>query len=765
MGSHLSIYRSVIPIPDIPPEGALSGSSDPIKCKHPYLRNVVTTYVCINCSLELIEGRDDARIALERECEGLIRPSKSTCMSSTPPFRFGISIEYLLAFTKKHDCWSWTASEIVLKIIKPMTEATRCRYVELKGVVKYSRPAKTYVSYAHAGAWGDIVAAILDGGPDLKRMVWMDIFSCRQWPGDKRELEIIDVISHCDFFFSVCSYVESVDNEKRRTIDESERQQICFCRLNCLAEICLASRKFGMVIVIKCGNYVLGQNGSVLFKAKPWLLHRLCTFVDVDKADITMLSEKERVLSLLVDNFTDCKLVNSMIRRLLTGACRFANVGQIVSSRVPWAACGDRRALGAIRTVPADSICSAAAAGYYKLLEFLIKKHPKHINAQDRDELTPISLAATNGHLDCVELLITKDADLNAKIRYDLSGKSKAKCEMPLIVWATKHGYTSCVRLLLARGVDVNTMDMYGKTALIHAAKGGFLDCVDLIIAAGAVIDARVYYCKPFGWTALMFACKEGHDACVDTLISKGAQVNAKGFHSKTVLMIAAHSGHKNCVELLIEHGADLHAVDKQGWSALMYSSGAGHFECVEVLTNRGAEVNSRGFRAKTALHLASKGGSLESVDILISRGIDVLTGDKYGWTSLMHAAHAGHTQCVNILIDKGADYNAVGCRGENALIVASKAGHSDCVELLLSKGASIGSIDNTAQTALIVAASRGHIQCVELLIRDDYIDLNIEDKDNRTALMYATDNGHLNCVDLLTKKAAEIYARERGLI
>lgn len=764
MGSHLSIHQSIIPIPDIPSGRDSGGSSDPIKCKHPYLRSVDTAYVCMSCSLELLEGRDDARIALEREREGLIRPSKVTCMSSTPQSRFGISIEYLLAFTRKHDCWSWTASEIVVKIIKPMTEATRCRYIELNGVVKYSRPAKTFVSYSHKGAWGDIVAAILDGEPDRNRMIWIDIFSCRQWPGDKREFEVVDAVSHCNSFFSVCSYVESVDNEKRREIDESERQKINFCRLHCLAEICLASRKDGMIIVIKCGNYVLGQNGSVLFKAKPWLLYRLRTFVDVNRADITVLPAKNRALALFVDNFTDCKLVNSMIRRLLTGACRYANVGQILS-RVPWAACGDRRALRAIRAEPADGICSVAAAGYNKLLEFLIKKHPKHINAQDRDGLTPISLAATNGHLNCVELLITKGADLNAKIRYDLSGGTKAKCEMPLIVWATKHGYSNCLRLLLAKGVDVNAMDMRGKTAVIHAAKGGFLECLDLLVIAGAIIDSRVYYCKPFGWTALMFACYEGHAVCVETLISNGAQVNAKGFHSKTALMIAAHRGHKHCVELLIDSGADLHAVDRQGWSALMYSSGGGHFQCVEVLTGRGADVNLQGFRAKTALHLASKGGSSESVDILISHGIDVLSGDKYGWTSLMHAAHAGHTQCVNLLIDKGADFNAVGFRGENALIIASKAGHSNCVELLLSKGASIDSVDNTSQTALIVASSRGHARCVELLIREDYVNLNIEDKDNRTALMYASDNCHLNCVDLLTKKAAEIYARERGLI
>jgi hypothetical protein len=68
-----------------------------------------------------------------------------------------------------------------LNIIKPATEDTRCRAVELPEMESYVGPASTFISYAQAGRWGDLVAAIADGNADLERFVWIDIFAVRQW--------------------------------------------------------------------------------------------------------------------------------------------------------------------------------------------------------------------------------------------------------------------------------------------------------------------------------------------------------------------------------------------------------------------------------------------------------------------------------------------------------------------------------------------------------------------------------------------------------
>ena len=75
----------------------------------------------------------------------------------------GVSIGFLLQFTQRFDCWSWSSAEIIRKIIKPATQGTRCRFVELPEMKEFTGPAKTFISYAQAGCWGDLVAAVLDG--------------------------------------------------------------------------------------------------------------------------------------------------------------------------------------------------------------------------------------------------------------------------------------------------------------------------------------------------------------------------------------------------------------------------------------------------------------------------------------------------------------------------------------------------------------------------------------------------------------------------
>ena len=53
-------------------------------------------------------------------------------------------------------------------------------------------PAKTFISYAQQGSWGDLVAAILDGGADFNRKVWLDIFAlCNSNSSEKSDVGFI----------------------------------------------------------------------------------------------------------------------------------------------------------------------------------------------------------------------------------------------------------------------------------------------------------------------------------------------------------------------------------------------------------------------------------------------------------------------------------------------------------------------------------------------------------------------------------------------
>jgi ankyrin repeat protein len=84
----------------------------------------------------------------------------------------------------------------------------------------------------------------------------------------------------------------------------------------------------------------------------------------------------------------------------------------------------------------------------------------------------------------------------------NVEGKNDKNIPMPLIV-AARNGHIKIVELLLLRGADVNVRDKeQGTTALIAAAQQGHKEIVELLLKNGADINAR----ETSGKTALVEA-------------------------------------------------------------------------------------------------------------------------------------------------------------------------------------------------------------------------------------------------------------------
>jgi hypothetical protein len=169
-----------------------------LKCTHPYLNKWDGIYVCMDCNYRLEAQKDKDRINNEETME------KNTPYDVIPEGMSvgklsqmrGVSIKFLLQFTQKHDCWSWNSWNVIRKIIKPETESKRCRYVELDSMKNNVGPAQTFISYAQAGTWGDLVAAVADEA-DVNRFVWIDVFAIRQWPSSSPDLDFRSTIENC----------------------------------------------------------------------------------------------------------------------------------------------------------------------------------------------------------------------------------------------------------------------------------------------------------------------------------------------------------------------------------------------------------------------------------------------------------------------------------------------------------------------------------------------------------------------------------------
>ena len=107
-----------------------------------------------------------------------------------------------------------------------------------------------------------MVAALAEHA-NLKRRVWIDVFTVRQWPGNDADLNFTGVIERCTSFFLVCASLNSFTNMNRNQainhdiskIPDQDRKQIAFYRVWCLVEIaaaCEMMKNGKMNIVMKC---------------------------------------------------------------------------------------------------------------------------------------------------------------------------------------------------------------------------------------------------------------------------------------------------------------------------------------------------------------------------------------------------------------------------------------------------------------------------------------------------------------------------------
>ena len=198
---------------------------------------------------------------------------------------------------------------------------------------------------------------------------------------------------------------------------------------------------------------------------------------------------------------------------------------------------------------------------------------------QDGDHLaTPLIIAAYNGNLKAIKILLRYNADIEAR------GTIKSKKEV-----------------------------IEGCTPLWAAAAAGHLDAVKLLIEQNAEVDGGTVTNS----TPLRVAAFHGHHDIVRYLAESGADVNARTVFDRTPLMIACHNGHVPVVSYLVAHGADIKLQDKSGCSALHRAVQNDQFEIVDDLLALGAPQLPNNDRL-TPLLLASNECKIEMVEHMV---------------------------------------------------------------------------------------------------------------------------------------------------
>ncbi len=179
-----------------------------------------------------------------------------------------------------------------------------------------------------------------------------------------------------------------------------------------------------------------------------------------------------------------------------------------------------------------------------------------YVNTTTMNGNTPLMLAAEEGHLSTVRMLVLHDAEIDKKDKQGLTPLMKA----------VLNGYAEIVALLLRSGADIEAKDHQGRTPLLLAAAYDRPAIVTLLLEKGAAPDTP----DKQGTTPLMAAVYTGHNHVARLLADHGADVNKADKKGFTPLLIAVQQGNREMIPFLLQRGADLHAVTRSDYSALL---------------------------------------------------------------------------------------------------------------------------------------------------------------------------------------------------
>ncbi|UKZ69021.1 uncharacterized protein TrAtP1_010037 [Trichoderma atroviride] len=366
--------------------------------------------------------------------------------------------------------------------------------------------------------------------------------------------------------------------------------------------------------------------------------------------------------------------------------------------------------------------------------------------------------AVYGGSKEVAVLLLDRGADPNTSKTTTSDIGYEFKKYGDVLQIAASIGNVAMVNLLLDRDADINAQ-RWGS-ALQAAAKYGHLDILKLLVERGANIDG------PSNEKGCVLSAAIEHDECFQFLLDSGADINRRGTAEgdRTALCEAARYRCWRQFDLLLERGADVNIGGEGGYplekliylESMPYDTGTSLWHVyqprspsdalprIQRLLGLSADPNAQAAAHHTALHAAVAGWSdkdssfcLRVAQLLIDNGADVniraCTCFANGWATepqslLYHCAHRGCTPMAKLLLHNGADVNVnlQARQFANALQVASSEGQVEMMQLLLEYGAEVNARGGYYGTALNAACNivDNTIHAVQLLL-DHGADVN----------------------------------------
>ncbi len=431
------------------------------------------------------------------------------------------------------------------------------------------------------------------------------------------------------------------------------------------------------------------------------------------------------------------------------------------------------------KTELAQILFRAVKLNQLELVTNIIKKDKSIINNQDKDENTPLHIAAQNGHRDIVTLLLQSGA------RTDIRNKKGSYAASS----AAKGQSWDCIEAFITEcEVSIEQSTQGDGQALISVCKHKQYDLAMSILKRKPAVDA--FMDQKTNNQPIHFAVIDKQYAMLRALLKLGSQFSRANKDSKTPIDIALEADDIEALSLFVDHAA---LPDTIASRILFKAAHLNQLALVQkIIKKYPAIIDKQNEDDCTVLHIAARQGYSDIVNFLLKQGANhTLLNKSNLHTAMASAADMKHWPCVEIFCDvlyqsqhlelsvdghalvQAAKYEqfdlaiklisrqtnvngqdmAEGCKN-SPLHYAVMHQHHRLIKGLLTAGASVSTINAAGKSALDIAIENRDSEALMLFVNSAKLD---EDALYRLFL-YAIENNH---IDLATA----ILAKNQGLI
>lgn len=228
-------------------------------------------------------------------------------------------------------------------------------------------------------------------------------------------------------------------------------------------------------------------------------------------------------------------------------------------------------------------------------------------------EIGQLNEAALNGDTDIVLELLEEGADVNWE------AKRGFKYGWTPLMFAASEGHIDILDILLDYGADIDARDNDGYSALMHAIDRREIDAAEFLIKEGAYLHYEDFDC---GHNVLTLCASSGDLHLFDLLIINGAtDINHTDCYKMSPLMNAIWYEKYDIAERLIQLQCELDfqsdGYRHKGFTALMFACYLGNFKIVKKLVENGCDTTIKSEEGQTALDIAKEKGHVDIVKYL----------------------------------------------------------------------------------------------------------------------------------------------------